>query len=292
LVNNRSTDSSGEIARRYAGSDRRVRLLETDELLPQVPNYNYALRQISPDSRYVKVVEADNWIYPDCLSQMVSLAEAHPRVGIVSSYSATETSVRFHGVHISRSVVPGSEAARMHMLGDAYWFGAPTTVLMRASFVRSRSPFYSENAPIAEDLMACYDALKELDLGFVHQVLSFVRTENESILSKRRNLPGVTLWDKLILLEHCGSTFLSNPELRDARRRIRSLLYRTLAEGCLYRHHAHNKVLWELNAVAMRQIGETPSYPMLAWYLLRTLASAILNPGRAIGLVVGRIGGA
>ena len=235
LVNNRSTDTSAEIARRYADSDRRIRFVETMDLLPQVQNYNYALAQISPRSRYVKVVEADNWIYPDCLSKMVALAEAHPRVGIVSSYSATETAVRFHGLHISRSVVPGHDAARTHFLDHAYWFGAPTTVLMRASFVRSRKPFYSEAASIAEDLMACYDALKEFDLGFVHQVLTFVRTQNESIISKTRNIPAVMLWDRLVLLEHCGKAFLSEAEYQDAGRRVRKLLYRTLAESLLYR---------------------------------------------------------
>ena len=57
---------------------------------------------------------------------------------------------------------------------------------MRSSIVRRKDPFYSEAPKIAEDLMIGYEAFREWDFGFVHQVLTFVRTENESILSRRR----------------------------------------------------------------------------------------------------------
>ena len=87
LVDNCSTDGSSEIAARYASrfSDR-IRLIHTESFLSQVQNYNFALSCISPDSKYCKMVQADDWIFPDCLRSMVGLAEAHPKVGIVSAY--------------------------------------------------------------------------------------------------------------------------------------------------------------------------------------------------------------
>ena len=87
IVENWSRDGSGEIARRYAARDRRIRVLSPPAFLEQVQNYNFALRQVPAPCRYVKLVQADDWLFPGCLSQMVQLAEAHPRVGIVGAYA-------------------------------------------------------------------------------------------------------------------------------------------------------------------------------------------------------------
>ena len=64
LSNNCSTDRSSEIAEEYAKQDHRVRLISNGEFLDQVKNYNRALRYISPQSKYCKIVQADDWIIP------------------------------------------------------------------------------------------------------------------------------------------------------------------------------------------------------------------------------------
>src|SRR5437763_12230991 len=67
LVNNRSTDRSADIAEQYARRDPRIRLFHNDTFLTQIQNYNQALRRISPESRYFKMVQADDFIFPRCL---------------------------------------------------------------------------------------------------------------------------------------------------------------------------------------------------------------------------------
>ena len=64
VVDNASTDGSGRIAAEYALKDDRIRLFNTERLLTQVENYNFALARISADSKYVKIVQADDWIFP------------------------------------------------------------------------------------------------------------------------------------------------------------------------------------------------------------------------------------
>jgi glycosyltransferase involved in cell wall biosynthesis len=86
LVDNCSTDGSGEIAENYARRDPRMRLIRCSQLLPQIPNYNRALTQISDASKYCKIVEADNHIFADCLRLMVEAFEEHESIGLVSSY--------------------------------------------------------------------------------------------------------------------------------------------------------------------------------------------------------------
>src|SRR5258708_7412343 len=61
LVDNCSTDESKTIAHRYAAKDPRIRVHENRQFLEAIQNHNEALRQISPASKYCKVVFADDW---------------------------------------------------------------------------------------------------------------------------------------------------------------------------------------------------------------------------------------
>src|SRR5882762_4604970 len=87
IVDNCSTDGTGEIARRYVAKDSRIRLHENQKFLRAIPNHNNAFRHISPNSKYCKVVFGDDWIFPECIEQMVAVAEEHPSIGIVSAYA-------------------------------------------------------------------------------------------------------------------------------------------------------------------------------------------------------------
>jgi glycosyltransferase involved in cell wall biosynthesis len=87
LVDNCSTDGSSEVAAHYASRfPGKIRLIHTESFLSQVQNYNFALSCISPSSRYCKMVQADDWLFPDCIRSMVEVAEGHPTVGIVAAY--------------------------------------------------------------------------------------------------------------------------------------------------------------------------------------------------------------
>jgi glycosyltransferase involved in cell wall biosynthesis len=116
IVDNCSTDGSVEIAHRYAAKDSRIRVQQNSQFLRAISNHNAALRQISPESKYCKIVFADDWIFPNCLEQMVALAEAHPSVGIVSAYALDGDKVAWAGLPYPSTVVCGREICRRHLL--------------------------------------------------------------------------------------------------------------------------------------------------------------------------------
>ena len=174
LVDNQSTDGSAEIAAHYAKRDPRIRLIRNAEFVGQIRNYNEALRQVSSEARYVKMVLADDYIFPECLERMVAVAESHPTVAIVASYYLEGRYVCGSGIEWPTECIPGRIASRLHLLEGRFLFGTPTTLLYRADLVRSREPFYSESS-MHEDTELCHEVLADADLGFVHQVLSFSR---------------------------------------------------------------------------------------------------------------------
>ncbi len=162
IVDNCSTDGSAEIARQYAAKDRRIRLIENPQFLRALPNHNAALRQISRESKYCKIVFADDWIFPECLERMV---------------------------------------ARRHLLDRLYVFGSSNAVLFRSDLVRNRDPFFNE-ANVHADTEVCFSLLKTSDFGFVHQVLTFTRVRSNSRSTISSELHTYFAGDLQLLIAH------------------------------------------------------------------------------------------
>ncbi len=249
LVNNRSTDRSREIAADYAARDSRIRLIDNDAFVGQVENYNGALARISPASKYVKMVQADDTIGPRCLELMVALAERAPRVGVVSSFW-TMGEVQGSGVERGVETLSGRDACRRMLLDNCFLLGSPTSVLYRADLVRARQPFFATGR-YHEDTEAAFELLLEHDFGFVHEVLSFLRTDNVSITSSTRDLNSDDL-DYLILLERFGPMLLSPEELRRQRALSHGGYFQFLGRAVL---RLRGKRFWDYHRKGLATVG-------------------------------------
>ncbi|MBI5584168.1 MAG: glycosyltransferase family 2 protein [Deltaproteobacteria bacterium] len=278
LVNNCSTDGSWEIAQSYAARDPRIRLISNTTFLNQVQNYNQALRQIAPESLYCKVVQADDWIFPECVSHLAALAEANPRVGIVSSYSLSGIRVINKGLPYTIQTLSGKELCRRHFLAPMFVFGSPSSVLFRSEIVRQRDPFYRDGST-NEDTEACYEILQDWDFGFVHQILSYLRMDNLSISAVVREHGGTTL-EHHIMLKRYGPLFLNREELARCLNQARDIHYRYLALTLFRRQH---KAIWEYHQKGLRSIGiDLKIKDILFPYLLQVLLDILLNPKNAV----------
>lgn len=274
LVDNQSTDGSAAIAAEYAAKDDRIRVIRNPKFVGQVPNYNGALRHVSADARYVKMVQADDCIFPECLERMVAVAEAHPSASIISSYHLTGATVCGGGVEWPIECIPGAKASRMHLLEGRFLFGTPTTLLYRAELVRSREPFYSESS-LHEDTELCHEVMATGDLGFVHQVLSFNRVGNSGILTAVESF-NWQLLDFYITLRKCGSLFLTPEELADRIRTVRAEYLRLLGESALLHRGPE---FWAYHEKGLTSVGESlPSRLTLAPLVARAALKAVVRP--------------
>ena len=57
-------------------------------------------------------MHADDWLFPDCLTEMTPLAQAHPRGGFVSAYRLDDDRVNLDGLPYGETVVMGREICR------------------------------------------------------------------------------------------------------------------------------------------------------------------------------------
>jgi len=189
IVNNCSTDCTLEIALGYAKKNPRVQVHTNERFVDVIENHNIAFRSISPDSKYCKVVSADDWIFPECLTRLVEHAESNPSAGIIGSYQLSGSIIKWQGFAYPRAVFSGREICRKIFIEGqpSFGFGTPTSLLYRANVVKNSAAFYPNSSPHA-DTSACFKYLQESEFGFVYQVLSYERVHGDTQSTKSQDM--------------------------------------------------------------------------------------------------------
>jgi glycosyltransferase involved in cell wall biosynthesis len=273
IVDNCSTDGTLEIAKEFAAKDPRIRVHSNETFVRAIANHNIALRRISRESKYCKVLSADDWLFPECLEKMVRLAEEHPNVVAVNAYGLFGTEVVHDGViPATQTVVQGREACRSRLLGGKWIFGSPTSVLFRADAVRIRPCFYNESN-LHADSEVNFELLEHQDLGFVHQVLTFHR-ERESLSSFSRSFE-TYLPARLYELVTYGPRYLSDAEQRLRLKETLRDYYRYLA---IQLYEGRGPQFWKFHRDKLAEVGFALSRRRLAASAALFTLELLLNP--------------
>jgi glycosyltransferase involved in cell wall biosynthesis len=284
LSDNCSTDGSLDIARRYAEQDRRIRVATHSEFVGQMPNYNRALRYVSPDSHYVKIAQADDWLEPHCMAEMVQLAEAHPRVGMVSGCFIAGDIIGGYGLPFDRNVFSGAEACRTRLTTGGTYFGSQTVLMYRAEIVRRRDPFYSETE-INADTHSCFEILEHCDFGRVPQILMHLRRQEHTISGGMQRFYPQLLTSYLLVRKY-GRKYLDEKQLAQALQRTRGRYLMLLARAWLNRA---DDSFWEFHRRGLASIGESIEPGAIAAAVMRIALDKILTPKRTIEELTARV---
>jgi glycosyltransferase involved in cell wall biosynthesis len=278
LVDNCSSDGSSEIAETYARRDPRIRLYRRPRILPQLQNYNDALSKISQVGEYCKIVQADDYILPQCLELMIQAFEQSESIGLVSSYRLIGDLIQGAGYPYPSPMLSGKECAQLYLREGVYVFGTETTVMYRSSVVRHYRPFYDESLPNNADFDRCMQLLQHWDFGFVHQILSFSRRDNQSITSAILSFKPYDL-DRYFVVQRYAPIFLETREATLLRRRAKRIYYRSLAKEAL---RCRERAFWRFHKAGLKTIDETIDWPYLVMQIGVMLFWSGLNPGSTV----------
>jgi glycosyltransferase involved in cell wall biosynthesis len=283
IVNNCSTDRSLDIAQSYAKKDRRIRVVDYDLFVGQSQNYNRALQLISDKSKYCKIVQADDWIFPECLSKMAALAETKPSIGIVSSYRILGTMISNYGLPFPISIISGRETCRRHLIDGIYLFGSQTSLLFGSDIVRKRTPFFPERS-YHPDAEACYEILQDRDFGFVHEILTFSRTDNDSISSDRLQFNPNLLSAFVSVLKY-GNVYLEKDEYARCYGRVKERYFKFLGRAYLRNCDGN---FWAYHRQGLENIGYSLRKRELVKYALLFILDKACDPYTTVSRTVER----
>ena len=279
IVNNCSTDRTLEIAQAFAKQDSRIRVHDNTEFLNVVDNHNKAFSLIPAEAKYSKNVDADDWIFPTCLAELVKVAEEHPTTGMVTSYVLNGKHVGWDGLPYPSTFMKGSEVCRLRFLKGLKVFGGPSASLLRASVVKEQMPFYKLDN-YHGDTEAYIDLLQKYDFGFVHQVLSFNReggddSRTTGFLQRVSSYPVADIEE----LVKYGPAYLTKEEYQTRYRETFRNYYTFLAQSVLERR---NKEFWDYHRKRLKAVDMKIDYFRLGRNVLYRIADYVFNPKRTL----------
>jgi hypothetical protein len=201
------------------------------------------------------------------------VAEAHPSVGIVSAYALEGVKVLLDGLPYPSTFIPGREICRKSLLGGPYVFGTPTSLLIRSDIVRQKESFYDESN-IHADLEVCFELLMDNDFGFVHQVLTCTRTQEESTATRMRDLESYILGILTIIVRY-GPICLTRQEYELMLERRLKKYYQVLAKSFL---RLRDKKFWDYHQGRLRDLKVPLEWPRLAKAVAREVLESFTRP--------------
>ena len=277
VVNNCSTDGTAGIAEAFAARDSRFRVVNCTEFLPKSENYNRAVASVSAGIEFVKIVEADNYIWPESLERMLDLATADPGIGLVGSYHLYGRKVFGEVIDVKRTVFLGNEVRRDHLLTDVFYLGVPTVMLFRAKALSEITPYFRSGL-FFDDIELYFRVLDKWKYGFVHQILTFVRDDNGGVFTDIRNFEFHEAY-RYVLTMQFGPDVLEPDELSKAREKWKREYLQCLAHAAIA---GRSEQYWEFQKRVFHLIGEELGYRNLVGPVVTKLIEMLLNPKSTI----------
>jgi glycosyltransferase involved in cell wall biosynthesis len=261
IVNNCSTDNTLDIVNHYSKMDNRIIVHNNPQTIDVISNHNCAFKKISKNSKYCKILHADDWMFSNCLKEMVSIAENNPTVGVVGSYNLVGTKVKCNGLPFYSTVVSGRKIARQTLLGKIFLFYSPSTFLIQSGLIRKCDNFYRHNGLHADD-DAIYRILYDCDFGFIHQVLIFIRHHEDSVSANKAIPYNTFILSNLDLFLQHGKKYLTAIEFKKRYKQLINSYYLFLGKEAL---SLRKKEFWRLHRNRLLEMDMVFSIPKLIW---------------------------
>jgi glycosyltransferase involved in cell wall biosynthesis len=143
IVDNASTDTTAQILAAF--TDPRIRAFRNDENIGAAANFNRVISLAR--GRYLKVLCADDLLYPSCLERQVAIFEADARTEI-AMVGCSRDIIDDRGKRWLRRGFPGragridgNAAIRMTVRRGTNIFGEPAAILVRTEAARAAGAF-------------------------------------------------------------------------------------------------------------------------------------------------------
>ena len=185
IVDNASTDRTPDIIDKFSSKDARIKVFRNDSTLDVIDNFRKCMEHVSDQAQWIKYALADDYLYPNCLEEMLAVGEMSADIGLVSAYRLYGSRLTNAGLPPEQSVFNGAEILKRQLLRQLHvCSSSPNTVMYRKSAFDAVGGF--DNKFLHADTELALRLLDDYDLGFAHCVFTKTglhegREENRSI---------------------------------------------------------------------------------------------------------------
>ena len=171
IVDNASTDRTAEIIEQFSSKDSRIKVFRNSSTVHVTDNFKKCAGLCSDESRWIKYACADDYLFPNCLTELLSVGELSEEIGLVSAYRLYGRRLTNEGLPVEQSVFKGKEILKRQLLRRLHVCScSPNALMYRKSAFDAVGGF--DNKYLHADTELAMRLLDNYDLGFSHFVLS------------------------------------------------------------------------------------------------------------------------
>ena len=267
LLDNASTDRTAEIIAANAGRKVPIVTAKNAELLPLCPNWNAAMQLAPADSKYLRLLCADDTMSETCIARMVEVAETDPEILVVGVgiVRITEYDMLWP---TDRIAMDGPEFLAKYIRNELHFYGVHT--LVRRSVLEWRPEMFDDTFWTGIDFEAMFAIVRRGKFGMVHAPLGWVRVHDESLTSKVMLKKNSHFVDWLRALYRHGPHVFPKAEFRSItqrfeRRYLRLILRWQMEQGKAAVQHHKDVLVQERGPISTLDYLDTA----LDWALIR-----------------------
>lgn len=275
ILDNACTDGTDAIIARYAqDAAKPILVTRNAETLPQVQNWNAAVRLVPEEAHYFKILCADDAVTPDAAERIMALAHEHGELVAIGGMERVNGAIRPSHMPAETSIFDAINVIA-RLLDDDARVSYPH-VAYNARFARTKSALFTEGL-VGFDVDAVMRALSQGGrFGFVHTPIFDTLHHDASVTSTVVQRSMSFLWENILMAQRYGPISLSNTQLARVMRRHLDVMNRHL-------------LLWfftrpELRATYLQRLEQHGLAPQIGEYagaLLRWPAHIVQRTRRA-----------
>lgn len=182
LINDGSTDLSGEICDNYAKTDNRIRVIHQKNAGPSHARNTGIKMSVG---EYIQFVDSDDWIEPDMTEKLVEAMVDHVQLVICGYKNNADASFipAINGVYQKPEFMLHFGNLYKHII-----FPSPCNKLYRTAIIKEFAIRFSENMTMGEDLLFNMDYLKNCNrINIIPDQLYNYMISNNNSLTKSFN---------------------------------------------------------------------------------------------------------
>jgi glycosyltransferase involved in cell wall biosynthesis len=183
IVNNASTDQTKTITEKCIADDDRFTLHTYTEFADIIANWNRTVNHMDPAAKYFKVVQADDYLFPESLETMVDLMEKYPTAGIGTSYRLVQNKLDGYGIQESEgSFHNGKEILLKHLNDKMEVTGSITQLFFRIEHLKKvpTYPMIFNPEDYHDDTRLAYEMFYISDMVFAFKALNISRRHDNA----------------------------------------------------------------------------------------------------------------